>query len=88
MSSSRCGDDDDDSDSDDGLSDSDAKRKEGYARGAVKMDIYKAYFQAANSKVYVFVVFLLFIVAQILASSSDYFLSEWYLLIQWFIRVH
>lgn len=78
MSSSRC-DDDDGSGSDDDSS----NRKEGYAKGAIKMDIYKAYFAAANSKVYVIVVFLVYIVAQILWSGTDYFLSEWYVVFQY-----
>lgn len=73
MSSSH-GDDDDDYDSDD----DDDDRKEGYVRGAIKMDTYKAYFTAANNKVYVIVVFLVFIVAQVTWSGTDYFLSEWY----------
>lgn len=73
MSSSRSNVDNDEDDSDD-------ERKEGYAKGAIKMDTFKAYFEAANSKVYVFVVFLVFIAAQILWSGIDYFLSEWYVL--------
>lgn len=76
VSSSRSNVDNDEDDSDD----DDDERKEGYVKGAIKMDTFKAYFKAANSKVYVFVVFLVFIAAQILWSGIDYFLSEWYVL--------
>lgn len=83
MSSSRGDDDGNGSDSDDDLSDTNGDRKEGYAKGAIKMDIYKAYFKAANNNVYVIVVFIVFITAQILWSGTDYFLSEWYVVFQY-----
>lgn len=71
-------DDDDGIDYDDDYSDSDGNRKEGHFRGSVKLDTYKAYFEAAKSKIYVFIVFLVFVAAQIISSGTDYFLSEWY----------
>lgn len=45
--------------------------------GFVKLNIYTAFFKAAQSHIYVFIVIILFIVAQIAYSGVDYFIAEW-----------
>lgn len=45
--------------------------------GNVKFNIYKAFFKAAHSHIYVIVVIIIFIVAQIAYSGADYFIAEW-----------
>lgn len=73
------------SDGDDDISDDKDERKESRFRGSIKKDTYKAYFKAANSKIYVLIVFLVFIAAQVIGSGTDYFLSEWYVTYNVFI---
>lgn len=41
------------------------------------MKIYKTFFQAVNSGVYVVVVGVFFVLAQLASSGSDYFVSQW-----------
>ena len=53
------------------------KRKEIQASGSIKFSTYKTYFQAANSTFAVIFVIILFVVAQIAWSGSDFFLAEW-----------
>lgn len=53
-------------------------RKELQSIGAVKFDTYKDFFGAVRSTAKITIVFVMFILAQIAASGSDYFLKEWY----------
>lgn len=77
MSSASSHDDHNDDNNDD-YSDDDENRKESQFKGSIKLDTYKAYLKAANNKIYVFIVFVVLIAAQVLGSGTDYFLSEWY----------
>lgn len=45
--------------------------------GAVSFKIYKTFFKAVNSAVYVAVVAVFFVLAQMASSGSDYFVSQW-----------
>lgn len=55
-------------------------RKESHKSGSISWKTYKSYFGAIQSKTYVFVVFVIFSMNQVLRSSTEYFLSEWYFL--------
>lgn len=46
-------------------------------QGRIGLDLYKQYFRAAGGLFLFFVVMMFFLVAQILASGGDYFLSYW-----------
>ncbi|XP_055853123.1 probable multidrug resistance-associated protein lethal(2)03659 [Episyrphus balteatus] len=46
-------------------------------QGRIGLDLYKQYFRAAGGFLLFFVILMLFLVAQILASGGDYFLSYW-----------
>lgn len=54
------------------------RRKERQTTGNIKFSIYKTYFKAAQSPIFVGIVFTLFIVAQSVLSGADYFLAKWY----------
>ncbi|XP_055908743.1 probable multidrug resistance-associated protein lethal(2)03659 [Eupeodes corollae] len=45
--------------------------------GQIGLDLYKQYFRAAGGFLLFFVILMFFLVAQILASGGDYFLSYW-----------
>lgn len=47
------------------------------SEGAVSWNVYKGYLKAGGNWCCVFFVFFLFIFTQIVASGSDYFISEW-----------
>ncbi|XP_031639018.1 multidrug resistance-associated protein 4-like [Contarinia nasturtii] len=53
------------------------ERKELQKSGSITFSIYKTFVQSAHSSCFVFIVFVLFIVAQLAWSGADYFLSEW-----------
>lgn len=71
-------DDEDDDDSNLNFGNTTDNRKEAQSKGAIKFETYKAFLNAANSKIFVIFVFVLFIVAQVTWSGTDYFLSEWF----------
>lgn len=52
-------------------------RKENQVIGSIKFRTYKTFFKAAQSNFFVFIVFILFVVAQCAWSGSDYFLAQW-----------
>ncbi|XP_031635556.1 multidrug resistance-associated protein 4-like [Contarinia nasturtii] len=53
------------------------QRKENQVIGSIKFRTYKTFFKAAQSNIFVIIVFILFIVAQCAWSGADFFLSEW-----------
>lgn len=52
-------------------------RKEIQAAGAVSFAVYKMFFKAVNSSFFVAIVMLMFVLAQLATSGSDYFVTEW-----------
>lgn len=58
--------------------DDDDDRMERQMIGHVKFNVYKAFFKATRSNIYVIVVLIIFIAAQCTYSGADYFISQWY----------
>ncbi|GLV41664.1 uncharacterized protein CBL_06893 [Carabus blaptoides fortunei] len=54
-----------------------AEVEEQRTKGHVSSAVYKAYFGAGGNVCVVFTMFLLFVVAQLLASAGDYFITFW-----------
>lgn len=52
-------------------------RRERQLTGYIKFSTYKSLFKAAQSAIYVVVVFLIFLTSQLTWSGADFFLSEW-----------
>lgn len=52
-------------------------RNERQLAGSVGFQMYRTFFKAARSSIYVMVVFVLFIAAQFAKSGADYFVSQW-----------
>lgn len=54
--------------------------------GSVGAYVYKSYFRAGGNVCVIFILFVLFVTAQLFASAADYFLTLWYVIIK-FIRL-
>lgn len=46
-------------------------------KGSVSGKIYAGYFGAGGNWCFIFIVFALFVLAQLAASGSDFFIAEW-----------
>lgn len=53
------------------------EEEEACAVGAVKFETYKAYFESVKSNFYVTFIFLLFVIAQVVSTSTDFLLTRW-----------
>lgn len=54
--------------------------------GNVKLNVYKEFFKAAHSHIYVVWVLIIFAASQFTYSTADYFLSQWYVTLVIFIH--
>lgn len=57
--------------------DNNDERNEIQEVGAVKASVYKSYFKAVDSFLYISLVAVMFIVAQGLISAVDFYISQW-----------
>lgn len=54
------------------------------SHGAVANKVYNGYFRAGGNWCFILFVFFMFVITQVIASASDYFLSTWY--VSFYIR--